>query len=79
MAVVRRILLLTGALCLGAMLSGGVAAQDSGSVLHEIAAAGRAADLAEARAATPSSERRAAAAPQPRVPRVPQRRDAARV
>lgn len=62
MAVVRRILLLTGALCLGAMLSGGVAAQDSGSVLHEIAAAGRAADLAEARAATPSSERRAAAA-----------------
>jgi len=65
MVVIRRILVLAGALCLGAMLSGGVAAEDSsaqGNILHEIAAAGSAADLAEARTATPSSERRAAAA-----------------
>ena len=62
MTVIRRVLALTGALCLGAMLSGGLAAQDSGSILNEIAAAGSAADIAEARAATPSSERRAAAA-----------------
>ncbi len=65
MVVIRRILVLAGALCVGAMLSGGVAAEDSsaqGNILHEIAAAGSAADLAEARTATPSSERRAAAA-----------------
>ncbi|MDA0229570.1 MAG: acyloxyacyl hydrolase [Proteobacteria bacterium] len=63
--MIRRIMVLAGALFLGAMLSGGVAAQDSGaqgSILHEIAAAGSAADFADTRAATSSSERRASAA-----------------
>ena len=65
MAVIRRVLVLVSALCLGAILSGGVAAEDSGAqgnILRQIAAAGSAADLAEARPATPTSERRAAAA-----------------
>ena len=62
MTVIRRVLILTGALCLVVMFSGTAVAQDPGSILHEIAAAGRAANLAEARAATPSSERRVSAA-----------------
>ncbi|MFP6688677.1 MAG: acyloxyacyl hydrolase [Alphaproteobacteria bacterium] len=63
MAVIWRALIVAGGLWLGAVLSGGVAAQEPGipgDILRDIAAAGRAAERAEATATTPLFERRAA-------------------
>ena len=55
MAVIWRALIVAGGLWLGAVLSGGVAAQEPGipgDILRDIAAAGRAAERAEATATT---------------------------
>lgn len=64
MAVIWRALILAVGLWLGASLSGGVAAVNAaapGDILQRIAAAGSAADQAEASGTTPRSERSAAA------------------
>ncbi len=65
MALIRRVLIVAGMLWLGAVMSGGAAAQESAvpdEILRQIAAAGAAAERAEAGASTPLFERRATAA-----------------